>query len=119
MTRKLSVALLALCLLPALAVAWWNEEWGFRKQIILDTTPAGANIGATVNDVPLLVRLHLGNFGYFADTQPDGADIRFVAADDVTPLAHHIESYDAAGQMAFPLIDVRRAVEEEPCDSCS
>jgi hypothetical protein len=39
-----------------------------------------------VNDVPLLVRLSLGNFGYFADTQANGADLRFVAADDVTPL---------------------------------
>ena len=117
MTRKLSVALLALCLLPALAVAWWNEEWGFRKQIILDTTPAGANIGATVNDVPLLVRLHLGNFGYFADTQPDGADIRFVAADDVTPLAHHIESYDAAGQMAFVWVRVPRLTGNSATDS--
>ena len=44
---------------------------------------------------PVLVRLHVGNFGYFADTKPDGADVRFIAGDDKTPLAFHIESWDA------------------------
>ena len=105
MPKRLLLVLLV-GLLPAVAQAWWNKDWGYRKQIVLDTTPAGGNVAATVNDVPLLVRLSLGNFGYFADTQANGADLRFVAADDVTPLPYHIEAYDPTGQMAFVWVRV-------------
>ncbi len=46
-------------------------------------------IGAT----PLLVRLHVGNFR-FGSAKEDGGDLRFVGADDKTPLMHHVEKYD-------------------------
>ena len=117
MSRKLSIALLLLCLAPALAQAWWNKDWGYRKQIVLDTSPAGANLAATVNDAPVLVRLSLGNFAYFGDTQTDGADLRFIAADDATPLAFHVESYDPAAQMAFVWVRVPRLVGASANDS--
>ena len=68
------------------ANAWWNDKWAFRKEITFDLTPAGADIQGAPADVPVLVRLSLANFGYFGDTKPDGSDLRFVAADDKTPL---------------------------------
>ena len=54
-----------------------------------------------MQDVPVLVRLSLANFSYFADTKPDGSDFRLVASDDKTPLKFHFEKYDPQNQMAL------------------
>ena len=92
---------------PAFAEGkWWNDQWAFRKEITFDLTPTGGAIAGTANDVPVLVRLSLGNFPYFNDTKPDGSDLRFLAADDKTPLKFHIERYDAQAQMAFVWVTV-------------
>ena len=40
------------------------------------------------------MRLHVGNFR-FGTAKEDGGDLRFVAADDKTPLKHHVEKYDS------------------------
>ncbi len=92
---------LFLLLLPAVASAWWNEEWNFRKEIAFDLSPAGAAVAGEVTDVPVLLRLSLANFEYFGDAKADGSDLRVIAADDKTPLEFHLERYDAASQMAF------------------
>ncbi len=106
---KLVGALLFLLTLPAVSrAAWWNNDWNFRKEITLDLTPTGANVPGTLNDVPVLIRLHLGNFGYFNDTKPDGSDLRFIAGDDKTPLKFHIERYDPVNQLAFIWVRVPR-----------
>ena len=104
--RKL-VALLLL-IAPVVANAWWNDEWNFRKEITLDLSASGANITASPAEVPVLVRLHLGNFGYFGDTKPDGSDLRFIAADDKTPLKFHVERYDVTNNLAFVWVKVPR-----------
>ena len=83
-----------LLLLPGMAQAWWNSEWSGRKPFRIDTSAAGANIAEPIGAVPVLVRLHPGNFRFDA-AKEDGSDIRFVAADDKTPLKHHVERYDA------------------------
>jgi len=90
------------------ARAWWNGDWAFRKEITFDLTPQGADIAGAATDVPVLIRLSLGNFQYFADSKPDGADFRFVAADDKTPLKHHIERFDPQAQIAFVWVRVPR-----------
>jgi biopolymer transport protein ExbB len=90
------------------AHAWWNDGWQFRKEITLDLTPAGADIAGSPTEVPVLVRLSLGNFGYFGDTKPDGSDLRFVASDDKTELKFHVERYDSQAQMAFLWVQVPR-----------
>ena len=106
---KFAIALLFLSTLPAVGhAAWWNNDWNFRKEITFDLTPAGANIPGTSNDVPILIRLHLGNFAYFNDTKPDGSDLRFIASDDKTPLKYHIERYDPVNQIAFVWVRVPR-----------
>ncbi|MGD9841854.1 MAG: DUF2341 domain-containing protein [Steroidobacteraceae bacterium] len=104
--RKLLAVLL--CCLPMVSYAWWSDEWNFRKEINFDLSATGADITGTPSDVPVLIRLHLGNFGYFADTQPDGSDFRFVASDDKTPLKFHIERYDTVSQLAFLWVNVPR-----------
>ena len=93
--RRAWLALVAgLVLSPGVAHGWWNEEWAARKQLQLDTSAGGANITAAIGAVPVLVRLHTGNFRFDA-AKEDGSDLRFVAADDKTPLKHHLEKYDA------------------------
>jgi hypothetical protein len=71
---------LLICLgfaLPATAHAWWQDDWHYRKQIAVDTTPQGAGINQALGRTALLVRLHTGNFT-FDGVKEDGADLRFV-----------------------------------------
>ena len=95
-------AFLALSLFAASdALAWWNDSWAFRKEITFDASAAAADVPETSADVPVLIRLSLANFSYFADAKPDGSDFRFLAADDKTPLKFHIEKYDSQAQIAL------------------
>jgi biopolymer transport protein ExbB len=87
------------------AEGWWQQDWSFRRQITIDSSPKGGNIAGTAGRVPVLIRLHSGNFN-FSDAQENGTDIRFVAADNKTPLAFHIESYDAVLGLASIWVDV-------------
>ncbi|MGO4683761.1 DUF2341 domain-containing protein [Hyphomicrobium sp. 2TAF46] len=86
--------LFVMAFLPTSAQAWWNEEWSLRKKIMVDASPTGAGITDTIGAVPVLVRLHVGNFR-FGQAKQDGSDLRFVSGDDKTPLKYHIEKYDA------------------------
>jgi biopolymer transport protein ExbB len=112
MTRVRAGQLLALALFGMLwgadALAWWNGDWGYRKEITFDLSATGADISGSPTDVPMLVRLSLGNFQYFADTKPDGSDLRFIAADDKTPLAFHIERFDPQAQIALVWVRIPR-----------
>lgn len=83
------------------ANAWWNDDWAFRKELSLDLSAAGANIPENAQDVPVLVRLSIANFPYFADAKPDGTDLRLIAGDDKTPLKFHVEKFDAQAQIAL------------------
>lgn len=87
--------LVAMLVLPGSAEAWWNEEWSLRKKITLDTSSTGSAITDAIGTVPVLVRLHVGNFR-FAGAKEDGSDLRFVSGDDKTPLKFHLEKYDPA-----------------------
>ncbi|VVM54198.1 hypothetical protein PS684_00079 [Pseudomonas fluorescens] len=105
--QRLILSLL-ICLgfvLPATAQAWWQDDWHYRKQIAVDTTPQGASINQALGRTALLVRLHTGNFT-FDGVKEDGSDLRFVAADDKTVLNHQVESFDALMGMALIWVDV-------------
>jgi len=95
-TRRLfAVATVAAtCLAPVVARAWWNEDWAGRKRIRIDTSATGAPVNEPIGTIPVLFRLHAGNFRFDA-AKEDGSDLRFVAADDKTPLKFHLEKYDA------------------------
>jgi biopolymer transport protein ExbB len=88
------------------ARAWWNGDWSYRKEIDFDLTPKGADIPGAPTDVPVLIRLSLGNFQYFNDAKPDGSDFRFIAADDKTPLKFHIDRFDPQTQIALVWVRV-------------
>lgn len=98
---KKNLLITALLLFPLVANGWWNKEWSFRKQIKIDTTDASATIATAANDVPVLIRLHTGNFGYFMDLLDNGGDIRFMSGDDQKPLKFHVEKFDPINEMAF------------------
>ncbi len=83
-------------LMPALVQAEWNPDWTYHQKINLDTT--GVTQGSA--DVPVLVRLHSGNFD-FLSANIDGGDIRFVAADDKSELPYFIEKFDAINELAI------------------
>lgn len=90
------ICLLALLsLLPAMVHAQWDEAWTARSKVTVNA----AMISAPASSVPVVLRLHSGNFG-FLDARPDGSDIRIVAADDKTELKYHIEKYDATNELA-------------------
>lgn len=97
--------LAGLTLLPGSAKAWWNDEWTLRKQLTIDTGATGAGITDPIGTSPVLIRLHSGNFQFEA-AKPDGADLRFVAEDDTTPLKYHVEKFDSLMGEAFVWVAV-------------
>jgi len=95
----------ATSLLPATARAWWNDDWSLRKPLSLDAGATGATINEPIGTLPVLVRLHTGNFDFGA-AKDDGSDLRFVAGDDQTPLPFHIEKWDGLLGEAFVWVQV-------------
>jgi biopolymer transport protein ExbB len=78
------------------AEAWWDKAWTGRKSLDVKPSAAGRPTGA----VPVLVRLHEGNFP-FAALKEDGSDLRVVADDHKTELPFHLERYDSLMNEAF------------------
>ncbi|MFT4172322.1 MAG: DUF2341 domain-containing protein [Rhodocyclaceae bacterium] len=106
MRRLLLIALTVLgAALPAMAHAWWQAEWAYRKPITLDAGPQGAALGGDAGRTPVLIRLHSGNFN-FDDASENGADLRFVAGDDKTVLNHQIEQFDPLLGIALVWVDL-------------
>jgi biopolymer transport protein ExbB len=108
MNIRLSALLTVLLLAPALAGAqeWWNEDWQFRKEIVVDAGATGAGLTATQVQFPLLVGFSIGNFAYFPEVNADGSDLRFVGADGVTPLDYHVEMFDPETMIALVWVEV-------------
>ena len=102
MKRLFAVALLLL-VFPLSSHAWWDKEWTGRKKITLDSQASGITTDAL--SVPVLVRLSSGNFDFLAGKE-DGSDLRFVAEDDKTPLAFHIERFDQVNELGFVWVQV-------------
>jgi biopolymer transport protein ExbB len=102
-TAKLLTALLIL--LPALAQAWWNNDWKQRTAVTLNTTDAGVPVKETLTGLMLPVRLHSGNFD-FVGAKVDGSDLRVMAGDDKTPLKFWIERFDAVNELAVLWVQV-------------
>lgn len=92
------MSLFVTLLLGANAGAWWNEAWTVRKKITVD--PVAGAIGEPIGTSVVLLRLYEGNFKFDAAVE-DGSDIRFIAADDKTPLKFHIERYEGVLKEAY------------------
>ncbi len=93
--------ILMILVLPGIASAsWWNGDWQFRKRLTIDAAVLTAAGSAGLSEVTLPIRLHTGNFGYFNDVDKTGTDLRFIAADDKTPLEFRLERLDAGAGIA-------------------
>jgi biopolymer transport protein ExbB len=112
--KKITLSLVMLLVLNAAqlgqdARAAWNASWTKRAKISLNTSNDGLGITTATESVPVVVRLHTGNF-QFLDAKPDGSDLRFVLADDKTVLKHHIEKWDAINELAIVWVQVPKVV---------
>ena len=100
------LALVLLALLVPSVKAWWSPDWLQRKTIAINTTATGVNLQSPVENVPVLVRLHSGNFPQFLNVRDGGIDFRFIAGDDQTPLKYHVEKFDAASGIALAWVNL-------------
>lgn len=117
MTGIAAAALLLTMVLGAVrAEAWWDAKWTLRRKVAFDLSDKGASIKENLTDVPVLVRLHSGNFN-FAAAKKDGSDIRFIGADDKSPLKFHVEKYDPKLEMALVWVRVPQLAGGGSADS--
>lgn len=105
MARFLMMILVSMMVLASPANAWWQKDWKYRKPVTIDTTASGVNVSGAIGRTLVLVRLHSGNFT-FTDALDNGADIQLIDSDDKTPLAYHIDSYDAKNGLATLWVSV-------------
>ncbi len=97
------------------AHAWWDNNWMSRKQLTIDASATGADIKDTLVDVPVLLRLHAGNFGFFTELSENGKDLRLML-DDKTALKYDIEKVDQLAEMGLvwvKLPNVRGSVNSD------
>ncbi|MCI0749544.1 MAG: DUF2341 domain-containing protein [Nevskiales bacterium] len=106
--------LLGVALVPGPSYGAWNDDWPDRKELKLDPSKQGADLEAAVTEVPVLVRLHSGNFQSFFSLKDGAADLRFVAADGKTVLKHHVEKFDPVNEMALIWVKAPRLAPDEP-----
>ena len=103
MIRLLLPLLLMLAASPV--HAWWNGDWSARRAFTINTADTGAGVKEAQSNVPVLIRLHMGNFD-FLGANADGSDLRFVAGDDKTPLNFYIEKFDSTAEQALIWVQV-------------
>ena len=111
-----AVLLMTLVLGAVRAEAWWDAKWTARRKIAFDLSDKGAAIKESLTEVPVLVRLHSGNFS-FASAKKDGSDLRFIGSDDKSPLKFHIEKYDPKQEIALVWVKVPQLAGGGSADS--
>ncbi len=112
--KRLSILFVVLMLQPLVALAWWNDDWGYRKEISLDVQKVKQDGLVASEDGLALVRLHSGNFLFFPELAAGGKDIRIIAGDDTTPLKFFIEKADIANEMALIWVKLPKEVVSAP-----
>jgi len=75
-----------------------NPRWNRALSIILNTTPAGADVAGTVTHFPVLIRLNHDNFD-FTQAQGNGHDLLFSSRHNER-LACDIEMWDSVSSQA-------------------
>lgn len=81
------------------------DDWKQRSRFAIDTTATGVPVKSALQQFVVPVRLHTGNFD-FRSARPDGADLRFVAADGKTALVHRLESFDPTNELAVAWVQL-------------
>jgi len=69
--------------------SWYNADWQYRKEIIIDP----AKVEADLFDFPVLISLP-PDYNLANGAQNDGDDILFTNAGGITKLSHEIEDFD-------------------------
>ena len=72
--------------------AWWNTAWGARRKLTFNTTGINTNL----TNMPVLVKLDPSRINY-ALTKPNGADLRFIDANNTTQLDYEIATWNPGG----------------------
>jgi hypothetical protein len=72
--------------------SWYDDEWQYRKQIIIDATQVS---GSSHTDFPVLINLS-SDADLMNYAQSDGDDILFTSSNGTTKLNHEIERYTTA-----------------------
>ncbi|MCP4231108.1 MAG: DUF2341 domain-containing protein, partial [bacterium] len=72
--------------LPATQADWWNDNWSYRKAIVINSD----YVTGDLTDFPALISLT--DTGLGAHAQEDGDDIVFID-DEGKKLSHEIESF--------------------------
>ncbi len=99
--------------IPSFAHAWWSNEWTNRMPIVVNSSADGAQATGIADNV-VLVKMHAGNFPDFFLIQENLADLRFIAADDKTPLKFHVDSFDLINQLLFVWVNVPISIVGTP-----
>jgi hypothetical protein len=74
----------------------WDPSWSKRSKLTFDNAFSTAGLSDELSGFPVLVKLTQQRLQGLS-LRPDGADLRFVDADDKILLAHEVELWDPAG----------------------
>ncbi len=74
------------------------SSWTHSKDVVLNTSPSGADVVSTQTNFPVLVRLYGADFP--AEAKSDGSDIRFATSDEATALSYEIEDWNNGASTA-------------------
>lgn len=99
-----SILLLLAVLVPFRAIpvmAWWDV--GYLDRVVFSFN--ASTIGENLVNFPVLVHLTAARVD-FSKIKAAGADIRFVDADDATPLKYEIELWDDVGEEAWVWVKI-------------
>jgi len=103
-TKALFVLLL-LILVSTNVFAWYNNDWGYRQELSLNTSNLGLS-GDITNDHVILVDINSDNTAFWGRVDSNFNDVLFVAADDTTPLNFHAEEANYAGESFIAWVEV-------------
>ena len=93
--------LFLVCMMNSVS-AWWDNNWGYRKEITIDHD----QIPDSLEYFPLLINLSGSNV--FNKILSDGRDIAFIAGNDSYQFNHEIESIDTVAQTGHVWVNVTR-----------
>jgi biopolymer transport protein ExbB len=105
--KSANILAVLLLLSPGITLASFNTDFKQRTAVVLNTSSAGVQVGETLTDIAIPVRLHSGNFD-FLNAKPDGSDLRVMAGDDKTPLKFWIERFDGVNELGLLWVKVPR-----------
>lgn len=88
------ILVIALAVAPSIGRADADmSKWRQSREIVVDTTAAGADVPGDVRDIPIPLRLDI-TAGAMPGASANGADIRFTQPDG-RPVPHQIERWEA------------------------